>query len=139
MTDLLALESRFRRLAELREQRDIDKEALKASEAAYREYEAALLEEVKDSSLRGSVEFDFGEELGVIRFQPRKTIYGKVIDKQAALKAFEDLMLDDEMTGTSFESRRLNEFVRDAVESGKELPEGVGSYERAFFTISRKN
>jgi len=138
MTDLVALESRFRRLAELREARDIDKEALKASEAAYREYEAALLEEVKDSSLRGSVEFDFGD-LGVIRFQPRKTIYGKIIDKQAALQAFEELMLDEEMTGKSFEARRLNEFVRDAVESGKELPDGVGSYERAFFTISRKN
>lgn len=60
MSDLAQFEAKFRRLAELREQRDTDKAALKNSENAYREYEAELLETVADSSLRGSVEFDFG-------------------------------------------------------------------------------
>lgn len=138
MSDLANFESKFRRLAELREQRDIDKAALKNSESAYREYESELLETVADSSLRGSVEFDFGGDLGVIRFQPRGTIYGKVVDKAAALDSLDEAMLREEMTSEAIEARRLNELVRDYLERGEELPEGIGFYERKFFTITHK-
>lgn len=139
MSDLAGFESKFRRLAELREQRDIDKAALKSSENAYREYESELLETVADSSLRGSVEFDFGSDLGVIRFQPRATIYGKVVDKSMALDSLEAELLREEMTSPAIEARRLNELVRDRLERGEELPDGIGYYERKFFTISHKN
>jgi hypothetical protein len=139
MSELAGLEHKFRRLAELREERDTDKAALKASENAYREYESELLETVAESSLRGSVEFDFGGDLGVIRFQPRATIYGKVVDQHAALDALDEEMLREEMTKEAIEARRLNEYVRDKLERGEELPEGIGYYERKFFTISHKN
>lgn len=139
MSELAGFESKFRRLAELRQARDEAKAAQTAAESAYREYEADLLEQVADSSLRGSVEFDFGEDLGVIRFQPRGTIYGKVVDKMAALDSLDAEMLREEMTSEAIEARRLNEFVRDKLEAGEELPEGIGYYERKFFTISRKN
>jgi len=138
MSDLAALESKFRRLAELREQRDIDKKAAEQSESEYREYEAELFGAVEDSALRGTVEFDFGGDLGKIRFQPRRTIYGQVVDKSAALESFEQEALIDEMTGPRIEARRLNEYVRDRLENGQELPDGVSYYERKFFTISRK-
>lgn len=138
MSDLAALESKFRRLAELREQRDFDKQAAEASEAAYREYEAELLETIDESALRGTVEFDFGGDLGIIRFQPRRTIYGRIIDKNAAMDSFEQEALMDEMTAPKIEARRLNEYVRDRIESGVPLPEGVDYYERRYVTISRK-
>jgi hypothetical protein len=138
MSDLAAFESKFRRLAELREQRDIDKKTAETSENEYREYEKELFESISDSALRGSVEFDFGGDLGVIRFQPRSTVYGQVIDKNAALDAFENEAIIDEMTGSKIEARRLNEYVRNRLESGQELPDGIGFYERKFFTISRK-
>ncbi len=136
---MVTFEAKFRRLAELREQRDIDKAALKNSENAYREYESELLETVADSALRGSVEFDFGGDLGVIRFQPRATLYGKVVDKSAALDSLDKAMLREEMTSEAIEARRLNELVRDYLERGEELPEGIGFYERKFFTITHKN
>jgi hypothetical protein len=138
MSDLAALESKFRRLAELRETRDIDKQAAEGSEAAYREYEAELLETIDESALRGTVEFDFGGDLGIIRFQPRRTIYGRIVDKNAAMDAFEDEAIMDEMTAPKIEARRLNEYVRDRIEAGVELPDGVGYYERRYVTISRK-
>lgn len=138
MSDLAGLESKFRRLAELREQRDIDKKASEASEKNYREYEAELFESIEDSALRGTVEFDFGGDLGVIRFQPRRTIYGRVIDKMAALESFENEALVDEMTAPKIEARRLNEYVRDRLENHQALPDGIDYYERRFFTISRK-
>lgn len=138
MSDLAALESKFRRLAELRETRDIDKHTADASEGAYREYEAELLETIDESALRGTVEFDFGGELGRIRFQPRRTVYGKIIDKNAALDAFEAEAIADEMTAPKIEARRLNEYVRDRMEAGQDLPDGVGYYERRYVTISKK-
>lgn len=139
MTELAQLESKFRRLAELREDRDIAKKTAETAEGEYREYEAELFVAIEDSSLRGTVEFDFGGDLGIIRFQPRSTIYGRVIDKNAALDAFENEALVDEMVAPKIEARRLNEYVRDRLESGQELPDGVGYYERKFFTISRKS
>lgn len=138
MSELAQLESKFRRLAELREERDFAKKTSETAEGEYREYEAELFVAIEDSSLRGTVEFDFGGDLGVIRFQPRSTIYGRVIDKNAALDAFENEALVDEMVAPKIEARRLNEYVRDRLETGQELPDGVGFYERKYFTISRK-
>lgn len=138
MSDLAALESKFRRLAELREQRDFDKQTAETSESAYREYEAELFEVVDESALRGTVEFDFGGDLGVIRFQPRRTIYGKIVDKNAAFEAFENEAIVEEMTAPKIEARRLNEYVRERLEENGELPDGIGYYERRYMTISRK-
>lgn len=135
---LTNLESKFRRFAELREQRDIDKQTAERSEREYREYEAELFEQIEDAALRGSVEFDFGGDLGVIRFQPRQTIYGRVIDKNAALDSFENEALLDEMSAPKIEARRLNEYVRERLENGQALPAGVDFYTKRFFTISRK-
>ena len=138
MSDLYLLESKFRRLAELREERDFAKKTAETAESAYREYEAELFGVVEDSALRGTIEFDFGGDLGTIRFQPRSTIYGRVIDKFAALESLENEALLDEMTAPKVEARRLNEYVRDRMENGQELPDGIDYYERRFFTISRK-
>lgn len=138
MSDLARLESKFRRLAELREQRDFDKQAAERSEAEYREYEAELLETIDESALRGSVEFDFGGELGTIRFQPRRTIYGRIVDKNAAMEAFENEAIIEEMTAPKIEAKRLNEYVRDRLEHDGNLPPGVDYYERKYVTISRK-
>ena len=138
MSELAGLESKFRRLAELRDRRDYEKKAAENSERAYREYEQQLFESIEDSALRGTVEFDFGGDLGIIRFQPRRTIYGRVVDKNAAIEAFENEALIDEMTAPRIEARRLNEYVRDRLENGQSLPEGVDYYERRYFTVSRK-
>lgn len=139
MSDLAVLESRFRRLAELRVDRDIDAVAAKRSEEAYREYEAELLSIVEDSGLKGSIEFDFGGDLGIISFQRRKTTYGRIIDKAAAMAAFEEEGMFEAMTGQKIEARRLNELVRERQEAGEDLPNGVDYYDKRFISISHKS
>lgn len=139
MSELAGLESRFRRLAELRRERDIDAATAKASEGAYREYEAELLEVVDDSGLKGAIGFDFGGDLGQVSFSKRKTVYGRVIDKHAALVSLAGEGLEEQMTGTKIEARRLNELVRERQESGEDLPDGIGFYEKRFFSISHKS
>lgn len=139
MSEFNTLKSRFRRLAELRQQRDIDKKIAEGSEAEYREYEAEVYEAIEESDLKGSIEFDFGDDLGTFRFSKRSTIYGKIIDMNQALDSLEDRAIVDEMTATKIEAKRLNELVRTAIENGEELPPGIGSYDRKFITITRKN
>lgn len=138
MSDLAALESRFRRLAELRQDRDQDAVTAKRSEEAYREYEAELLAILEDSGLKGSLGFDFGGDLGEISFQRRKTVYGRIIDKKAAMAALREEGLAEQMTGEKIESRRLNELVRERQESGEDLPDGIDFYEKRFISISHK-
>lgn len=138
MTALNSLESKFRRLAELREQRDIDAQAAKRSEEEYREYEFSLIDQLEDSALSGSVQFDFGGDLGVIKFQPRKTTYGRILDKNAAMESLEEMAITEEMTSPKIEAKRLNEMVREYQDQGLDLPEGIGYYDKKFISISRK-
>lgn len=139
MSDLDVLQSKFRRFAELRQDRDVAKKALERVEQSYREYEAELMGEIEASGIKGSVKFDFDGDLGTIQFGTRKTVYGRIVDADAAMESFENEALSDEMTGTKFESRRLNEYVRDRLEQGQDLPPGVDYYERRYISVSVKN
>lgn len=138
MSEFADLESKFRRLAELRETRDTDKAALERSEAEYREYESELFQTLEESSVKGSLGFDFGGDLGTIKFQPRATVYGRVIDKVAARDALEALGIDEEIMSQKVEARRLNDLVREYRDQGKDLPDGIDFYEKKFITVSRK-
>lgn len=137
MSDLAEFKSRFLRLLELREERDIDKAKSKRSEAAYREYEAELFEEIKEAGIKGRLTFDFGPDVGTAKFQLRTTTYGKLEDKGAALAALKAEGLDELIYEEAVRERRLNELVRDRIEAKAELPEGVGWYDRKGITISR--
>lgn len=130
--------AKFQRLVELRETRDIDKAAAKRSEAAYRESEAELFAELQDAGIRGRLEFDFGPELGTVKFQRRSTPYGRIIDKAAAVEAFKKLGKHEIIYEESIREGRLNEFVRDTLETHGELPTGVDFYHREGISISRK-
>lgn len=136
-TSTAQFKSKFHRLLELREQRDIDKTAAKKSEAAYRECEAELFEELSELGVKGTIKFDFGD-LGVASFVSRATTYGKVIDSEAALKSLKAAGYGDVIYSEAVREGRLNELVRDLLESKTELPEGVDFYTRKGISISRK-
>lgn len=137
MSDLTEFKARFQRLLELREQRDIDKAASKRSENAYREYESELYEEIKDSGITGRISFDFGGDLGTAKFQLRATRFGKIENKKDAIAALKAEGLDELIFEEAVRERRLNELVRDRLDSKSDLPEGVGFYERKGISISR--
>lgn len=137
MSDLDDFKSRFQRLLELRETRDIDKSKSKRSEKAYREYEAELFEAIKEAGIKGRLSFDFGGDLGTAKFQLRATTYGKIIDKASAIAALKAEGLDDLIYEEAVRERRLNELVRDRIESKSDLPDGVDWYDRRMISISR--
>lgn len=140
MTDLDQFKSRFLRLLELRIERDVDQTKAEKSDKAFKAAEAELWEAVNDAGIKGSQTFDFGDEYGTVRFTPRQpTIYGRIIDKDTAIKALEAEGLDDVIYDKAVRKGRLNELVRDRFEAGSALPEGVDYYDQKGITISRKS
>lgn len=139
MSDIDAFKARFLRLLELREAHDIADVQEKKTNAAYREYEAELYEALKDAGIEGTQKFDFGLGVGTASFRARKpTFYGQVIDKDVAISALKREGLSDAIMQDVIRKGRLNELVRDRLESGGELPEGVGYYDQKGISISRK-
>lgn len=130
--------SEFRRLVELREKRDEDKAAADASEEEYREYEADLFERMLNSPVKGTRRIDLGEPFGVVVFTPRETKYGRILDLDKALDYFDSRAMSDEMTKPGISKRKLNELVRELLEQGKPLPDGVDWYANRGITISKK-
>lgn len=138
MSDMDEFKASFQRLAELRQSRDRDKKAAEKSEKAYREKEAELYAELEEAGIRGRLTFDFGGDLGTYKFQRRATIYGRVLDKKTALEALKKLGLSDMVYSEAVNQGRLNEKVRDWLEAGETIPEGLDFYTREAISISTK-
>lgn len=130
--------AKFRRLVELREQRDQDKAAFERSEQDYRAYESELFAEMAESPIKGSRRIDFGGDIGLVVFTPRETKFGRVADAKAAYQWFKDRHMIDGMFKPQIAKARLNELVREALERGETLPDGVDWYANRGITISKK-
>lgn len=76
--------------------------------------------------------------IGEVRFTKRKpTVYGRIVDPDTAYLAFEKQGRADELFSPKVQASRLNELVRECLEQGIALPEGVDFYERAGVTVSK--
>lgn len=130
--------SQFRRLIELREKRDETKQAAEAANSNYREYEAELYEQIEQGPFKKSRKIDLGEPYGEVTFTPRATPYGRIIDREAAVKYFESRGEKATMMQEDVIARRLNEVVKNCLESGAALPPGTDFYYRRGISITRK-
>lgn len=136
MSDEDQIASKFRRLVELRETRDQTKTAADTAEEEYRHYEGELFDEIQDGPMSGTRRINIGGE--VIAFTPRETKFGRIIDADAAVEFFDRSGMAEEMTRPKIEKRKLNELVRDYLDAGKSLPDGIDFYINRGITISRK-
>lgn len=76
--------------------------------------------------------------IGEVRFTKRKpTVYGRIVDADSAFLAFDKQGRADELFAPKVQAGRLNELVRECLEQGIPLPEGVDFYERAGVTVSK--
>lgn len=130
--------SKFRRLVELRETRDQTKTSADIAEEEYRRYEGELFDEIQDGPMQGTRRINLGEEFGVVAFTPRETKFGRIIDADAAVEFFAKRDMAEEMTRPKIEKRKLNELVRDYLDAGKSLPDGIDFYVNRGITISKK-
>lgn len=125
------------RLVEAREKRDLDKAAAERSEKEYRAIEGDVWEALEDSPLKPPYKVDLGEH-GVVRFHPKQTIYGKIIDEDKALEYFEQRAMLDEVTAPKFAKKVINEMVRELHEQGESMPPGVDFSPTRYVQITRQ-
>lgn len=128
--------AKLRRFMEARDQRDKDKVALEQSEAAYREIEAEIHEELSD--LAGTLKVPLGPPWGTVSFLAKKTTYANILNPDRLLEYLEERAMMDEMTEPKLVKGRLNELVRELEETGAEMPPGLDSYPRRYVQITKQ-
>lgn len=124
------IEVRLAHLAELKANYKQLDEAAKQAKSSHDAYQAQLFEELRDRGVK-SVSTDNG------RFDCKATIYANVNDMEAFTAWADARDLTDEFVKDAPEKARLNEFVRDCIDSGQELPDGVNWYERQYISITK--
>jgi hypothetical protein len=136
MDDHQEIKSRFRSLVETRHARDEAKKAYEKAEEDYREVEAEIIAYLDASPIEGTIKIDVGEPYGVVSFRGNQTYYGRLLDEDQALEYYEQRAMVDEVTKPKFVMARLNEEVRQRLETGESMPPGVDYYTRRYVTIS---
>jgi hypothetical protein len=102
----------------------------------YREMEQEVLDALEGLGIKNFTVNLPG--IGEIRFTKRKpTVYGRVVDPEVAYEALTAMGRGEELFAPKVQASRLNELVRESLEQGMPLPEGVDFYERAGVTVSR--
>lgn len=134
------IDSRARRLVDLKDEKNkLEKEAERAARAYAedeREFWAELADELGDIK---TVTLDLGEGYGTVQLQRRETITARIVDKEAAVVSLEEAGLGPGMLGVpEIRKRALNEEVRDRLQRGEALPEGVDFNARRYITVTRK-
>lgn len=130
--DTLALEDDLRELVDLDRAKKEAAAAEKAANGAYRRKEAEVYEkfEAAYGANIKTINVDLGPGYGSMRFGRRTTIYGKIEDEHAARESLRALGLEDAMFQPKPFAKALNDFVKELIESGAELPDGVDFTER---------
>lgn len=94
-----------------------------------KEFEADLWRKYDEQNTRGI-------RTGEARYELKSTIYGTVTDYEAFKEWVIEQDLVEEFLKQTEESARLNELVRDRMDTGQELPAGVGWYERRYISVT---
>ena len=104
----------------------------KEAKIAYERYQAQIFDEMREEGF-GTINHDN------IQYTPKSTVFAHVQDDDKFQQWCRDQGLDDIFLSLKEESRRLNEYVRDALDNGGTMPEGVVSYERQIISISDRS
>lgn len=112
-----------RQLQELRDRKDADAATAKQSKEAYDRAERRFFDALDGMGV-GSIKVD-----GVL-YVPTATVYGTVQDKEAFSQWAEMEM--PELLEPKPRAQLINELVRERLDTGQELPPGVGFYSREY-------
>jgi hypothetical protein len=135
------LDTRARRLVDLKDKYQRLTREAEAAEKAYREEERELWMDIYDE--HGDVKtitLNLGEGYGTIALGRRETITATILNQEQAVKALEEAGLDDATLGPpTLRKKVLNEFARDWNKSGEQPPEGLDIHARRYIQVTRKD
>lgn len=134
------IDGRARRLVDLKDEKNWkEKEADQAARAYAEEEQAFWMELADELGDIKTVTLDLGEGYGTVQLQRRETITARIVDKETAVESLEAAGLGQGMLGApEIRKRALNEEVRDRLQRGEALPDGVDFNARRYITVTRK-
>lgn len=133
------LDTAARKLIKLREDHERKDAAAKKAKAAREEQEAIFSDLMDDLNHKSTGWLDLGEPYGVVNLiKPKPTIYARVIDKDVALESVKAAGRLEEMFDRAIRKAPANQWIRECLERGEELPDGFDFSDSSHIRIERK-
>lgn len=129
------LDTAARELLRLREAADRAKRTAEEAARQRDQAEATFWSLMDDLGLKSFTLEQPDENISFVR---RSTVYHQVIDWPTLQRAVTELGLERELTAPGPRKGVLNEFVRTALEAGRELPPGLGYRDNKYVSVTRK-
>jgi len=123
---MTTLTDELHELRDLKAARDDAKEAFEDAEATFKDKQRALLERMDDEGCES-------QRVDGTTFTPVKQQYGTVQDREAFVEWAE--ANDPELIERKERGSLLNQLVRERLDNGQGLPEGVGFYTREYISM----
>jgi hypothetical protein len=132
------LDTEARKLLKLREDHERkDLIAKKAKDA--RETQERVVMDLLDDLNQTSAQLDLGGKYGKIGLvKPKPTIFARVVDKDVALKSVEDAGQLDAMFDRAIRKAPANQWIREHLERGEDLPDGFDYSTSEHIRVERK-
>lgn len=131
------LDTEARKLLDLRTASEKSAAAAKKDKEKLVEQERSFYEMLENQNVPTTT-LDLGPGYGRVQFGRRKTIYSRVINIDAAVEALKAEGRSEEMIKTDLRKAPLNELVRDRLENGEPLPDGVDFSETRYIQVTRR-
>jgi hypothetical protein len=125
----MKLTDRLAHLAALKAKEREDKKRYEGSKAERERFELDTHTFMESEDLRTV-------RTGSHTFSAKETIYGQVQDEEAFRAWVRDNELEDEFFRSEEVKGRINELVREAIDSGRDLPPGLGWYPRKYVSAT---
>ncbi len=137
-----ALKRKLRALVEKREKRDAAKIAWQAEKDECEALELEVFDIFErpgadgEPQIKGTLSVPLGEPYGTVKFRTRETHYAKIVDEEEVHQHYERRAMMEEVSAPKFVMRRLNDDVREALESDGDLPKGLSYTTQRGMTIT---
>lgn len=132
------LDTEARKLLDLR-RLDDEAQAKAKKTKKDREEQEQRIHDLLEETNQPSTTLDLGPGYGRWSLQRRRTIFSRVIDKDVALASVEAAGRKDEMFDRTIRKAPANQWLKECLERGEELPDGFDFSETKYITATRKD
>lgn len=129
----------FRRLMAAREKHEDARKAAEKAANDLAEAEDYVYTLLAASPIKDEVKIDCGDPYGTVGFTAGGGIFGRVLDKDAAIRSLTASGHDDILVrNRSISQKRLNEFMRTVDETNGPVPDGLDYYTKRSVKVANK-
>lgn len=132
------LDTEARQLIDRRLANDRAQKAAKLTKLRLDEQQELVHKLLEDANMK-TANLELGEGYGTVQIGRRETIRSRVFDMDKALAWLEENSRREEMTKDEVRKAPMNELVRECLETGQPLPDGVDFTTTKFIQVTRKD